>query len=80
MKWIIILLIAGVGVWAYLNADFTNFKTNAENTFKQEKTLKITCINVKNPLQCERFSGNIFQHYARRPDLTPCGPRAGYGI
>ncbi len=41
MKWIIILLIAGVGVWAYLNADFTNFKTNAENTFKQEKTLKI---------------------------------------
>ena len=41
MKWIIILLIAGVGVWAYLNADFTNFKTNAENTCKQEKTLKI---------------------------------------
>lgn len=41
MKWIIILLVVGAGVWTFLNVDFTNFKSDAENTFKQEKTLKI---------------------------------------
>ena len=41
MKWIIILLVVAAGVWAYLNVDFTKLKSNAESTFKQEKTLKI---------------------------------------
>lgn len=40
MKWIVILLIAGACAWAYFNVDFSNFKGNTENTFKQEKTLK----------------------------------------
>ncbi len=41
MKWIIILLVVAAGVWAYLNVDFANLGTNAENTLRQEKTLKI---------------------------------------
>lgn len=41
MKWIILLLVIAAGVWAYLNVDFSNFGSNAENTLKQEKTLKI---------------------------------------
>lgn len=41
MKWIIILLLAAAGVWAYFNVDFANLGTNAENTLRQEKTLKI---------------------------------------
>lgn len=41
MKWIIILLVVAAGVWAYLNVDFANLGTNAENTLKQEKTMKI---------------------------------------
>lgn len=40
MKWIVILLIAAAGVWAYFNVDFSNLGSNAENTVKQEKTLK----------------------------------------
>lgn len=40
MKWIVFLLIAGAAAWAYFNVDFTNFKTNSINTFKQEKTIK----------------------------------------
>ncbi len=41
MKWIIILLVVAAGVGAYLNVDFANLGTNAENTLRQEKTLKI---------------------------------------
>jgi hypothetical protein len=41
MKWIIILLVVAAGVWAYLNVDFANLGTNAENTLRQEKTLKV---------------------------------------
>ena len=41
MKWIIILLLVAAGVWACFNVDFANFKENATNTIKQEKTLKI---------------------------------------
>ena len=41
MKWIIILLVVAAGVWAYLNVDFANLGTNAENTLRQEKTMKI---------------------------------------
>lgn len=41
MKWIILLLVVAAGVWTYLNVDFANLGTNAENTLKQEKTLKI---------------------------------------
>jgi len=41
MKWIIILLVVAAGVWAYLNVDFANLGSNAENTLRQEKTLKI---------------------------------------
>ena len=42
MKWIVILLIGAVGVWAYfnLNLDFTSAKDNAKEIVKQEKTMK----------------------------------------
>lgn len=41
MKWIILLLVVAAGVWAYLNVDFANLGSNAENTLRQEKTLKV---------------------------------------
>lgn len=41
MKWIILLLVVAADVWTYLNVDFANLGTNAENTLRQEKTLKI---------------------------------------
>jgi len=40
MKWIILLLIAAAGVWAYLNVDFAQLGANTENTLRQEKTMK----------------------------------------
>ena len=40
MKWIVILLIGAIGAWVYFNVDFSNFKSDSENTIKQEKTLK----------------------------------------
>jgi hypothetical protein len=40
MKWIVILLIAAAGIWAYYNVDFSNLGNNATNTIKQEKTMK----------------------------------------
>ena len=40
MKWIVILLIAGACVWAYFNVDFSNFKSDTQNTLRQEKTMK----------------------------------------
>ena len=42
MKWIIILLIGAIGIWAYFNVniDTTNAKNTTTNTIKQEKTLK----------------------------------------
>lgn len=41
MKWIIILLVVGAGVWAYLNVDFANLGTDAQNKLREEKTMKI---------------------------------------
>ena len=40
MKWIIILLLAAAGVWVYYHVDFSDFKGNANQTIKQEKTIK----------------------------------------
>ena len=40
MRWIIILLLIGVGFWAYNNVGFSNFKGNADKTIRQEKTIK----------------------------------------
>jgi len=42
MKWIVILLIAAAGIWAYynVNVDTTSAKDSTTNTIKQEKTLK----------------------------------------
>ena len=42
MKWIVIILIGAIGVWAYfnMNVDTTNAKNNTTKTIKQEKTLK----------------------------------------
>lgn len=40
MKWIVILLIAAAGIWAYFNVDFANFKNQTNQTVRQEKTLK----------------------------------------
>jgi len=40
MKWIVILLIAAAGIWAYYNVDFVNFKNQTNQTVRQEKTLK----------------------------------------
>ena len=40
MKWIVVLLIVAAGCWAYFNVDFSNFKGNANQTMKQEKTMK----------------------------------------
>ena len=41
MKWIILLLVVAAGVWAYLNVDFANLGSNAEQKLRQEKTMKI---------------------------------------
>ncbi len=41
MKWIILLLVVAAGVWAYLNVDFANLGTDAEETLRQEKTMKV---------------------------------------
>jgi hypothetical protein len=38
-KFIAFLLIVGAAAWVYYNVDFTNFKTDASNTFKKEKTI-----------------------------------------
>ena len=38
-KFIAIIIIVAVAVWAYFHVDFANFKTNATNTFKKEKTI-----------------------------------------
>lgn len=40
MKWIVILLIAAAGVWAYYNVDFANLGSNTNQTIREEKTLK----------------------------------------
>lgn len=40
MRWIIVLLIVAAGIWVYYNVDFSNFKSDSENTIRQEKTLK----------------------------------------
>ena len=40
MKWIVILLIAAAGVWAYFNVDFTNLGSNTNQTIREEKTMK----------------------------------------
>jgi len=40
MKWIVILLLAAAGVWAYFNVDFSNLGAKSENTLRQEKTIK----------------------------------------
>lgn len=40
MKWIVILLLVAAGVWAYFNVDFANLGNNANNTLRQEKTMK----------------------------------------
>lgn len=40
MKWIVILLLAAAGVWAYFNVDFSNLGAKSENTLRQEKTMK----------------------------------------
>lgn len=43
MKFIIIILLIAGGIWAYLNIDFTNLKTNVQNgamnSIKNEKTI-----------------------------------------
>ena len=43
MKWIVILLLIAVGVWAYFNVDFNGVKNNAQentmNAIKNEKTI-----------------------------------------
>ena len=38
-KFIALILIAGALFWAYSNGYFANFKTDATNTFKKEKTI-----------------------------------------
>ena len=40
MKWIVIALLVGAGVWVYFNVDFSQLGQNATETIKQEKTLK----------------------------------------
>ncbi|MCR5261764.1 MAG: hypothetical protein K6C94_08000 [Candidatus Gastranaerophilales bacterium] len=40
MKWIIILLVAAIGCWAYFNVDFSNLNSQADQNLRQEKTLK----------------------------------------
>ena len=44
MKWIVILLLIAVGVWAYFNVDFKSDKNNAQentmNAIKNQKTIK----------------------------------------
>lgn len=40
MKWIIILLLIAAGVWVYFNVDFSQIGNNAENSMRQEKTIK----------------------------------------
>lgn len=40
MKWIILLLAIVAGVWVYFNVDLTNLGNNAQETIRQEKTLK----------------------------------------
>ena len=44
MKWIVILLLIAVGVWAYFNVDFNGVKNNAQentmNAIKNEKSFK----------------------------------------
>ena len=41
MKWIILLLLIAAGVWTYLNVDFSQVGEKAEETVKQEKTIKV---------------------------------------
>ena len=40
MKLFIFILIVAAAVWAYLNVDSTQFKTDTTNTIMQEKTMK----------------------------------------
>ncbi len=40
MKLFIFIAIVAVAIWAYLNVDFSQFKTDATNTIMQEKTMK----------------------------------------
>jgi len=39
-KIITLAIIIGAAVWVYFNVDFTNFKSDAINTFQKEKTMK----------------------------------------
>ena len=40
MKWIVLLLIAAAGFWAYYNVDFSNLGAQTNQTLRQEKTMK----------------------------------------
>lgn len=40
MKWIIILLLIGAGVWTYFNVDFASLGDKAQTSIKQEKTMQ----------------------------------------
>lgn len=41
MKWIVILLLLGVGIWIFASkSDFSEFQSKTESFIKQEKTLK----------------------------------------
>ena len=41
MKWIVLLVLIAASVWVYFNVDFSQLNSNAENTLKQEKTMKV---------------------------------------
>ena len=40
MKWIVILLIIAAGCWVYFNVDFSSLNSQANQSLRQEKTLK----------------------------------------
>lgn len=40
LKWIILLILIVGGVWVYFNVDFTQVSNNAENSVRNEKTIK----------------------------------------
>lgn len=39
MKIVVLILAILAGVWVCFNVDFSNFKSNATDTFKKEKTI-----------------------------------------
>ncbi len=41
MKWIVLLVLIAASAWVYFNVDFSQLNSNAENTLKQEKTMKV---------------------------------------